>query len=653
METCRNIIIMAKIKIKGVPKTMRNTGVAYYNPHLLAPKPNFEDISPVTDKITTTVTPVDRAIATIEAEKDELIVKPALAGIWKIKGKKHSQGGTPLNPEPGSFIFSNDPRLSISKTEKKLFDFKEGGSVAKRKNTPAKVLEREIDMEEYNRYLNILQDPRAEKIEKATAQIMIDKYQKIMGQVAYLQESKKNKPVPEFAMGTAPIKNPELADKEQEQEMYKQGGLVKLALGDEWCPCGKDANGKCLPCEDDVYKKVLKEKAKKVSTVPAGYDYLYQDNDGSSLYGKFGTTPGNNKKMSNQQWLDYLKNETPQQKARRLQRQSTQGKDTEDYVYTNNPRIIPNVPNYIPQRSPSPPGTIVTKENPIKPTQPAMGEEPTPGNLPYDIKGYLTPAQKAHLSYLGLQAMGIKRYMPMREQIHLGRVSLDKQNLQPYLNGIRNQEFQAYNSANVVNPRQAALLNSNTFGKGVDAETQARGQVGAANIQIGNQKNLTNLQQSNQEQMFNIPASGKYYDQTVASAQNFDDERRFANNQVMSTLNKYQSDADALAWSLASVNKYGTRKVTDPKTGKVYNQPVPLYEYLPSGRIRYNSDVASLNMATGADRTNSIAEIKSIMEQFGLNSSDPKQIYAFAKLYESITGKGKNAIYQNNPTFPQ
>ena len=260
---------------------------------------------------------------------------------------------------------------------------------------------------------------------------------------------------------------------------------------------------------------------------------------------------------------------------------------------------------------------------------------------------------KAHLSYLGLQAMGIKRYMPMREQIHLGRVSLDKQNLQPYLNGIRNQEFQAYNSANVVNPRQAALLNSNTFGKGVDAETQARGQVEAANIQIGNQENLTNLQQSNQEQMFNIPASGKYYDQTVASAQNFDDERRFANNQVMSTLNKYQSDADALAWSLASVNKYGTRKVTDPKTGKVYNQPVPLYEYLPSGRIRYNSDVASLNMATGADRTNSIAEIKSIMEQFGLNSSDPKQIYAFAKLYESITGKGKNAIYQNNPTFPQ
>jgi hypothetical protein len=649
---------MAKIKINKVPK-MRNTSVSYYNPHLLNPKPDFEDIEPVEEKITSTVGPVDMDVATIEAEKDELIVKPGLGGIWKIKGKKHSEGGTPLNPEPGSFIFSNDSDLAITKDERRLFSFEKGGSVAKTKNTPAKLLEREIDLKEYNRYQTILQNPKAEKIERATAQLMVEKYQKIMGQVAYLQESKKTAPVPQFAMGTAPMKNPTIEAQEEQQQMYKRGGLIKMALGDEFCPCGKDiTTGECLPCPDNTYREILKSRAKKVDTPTAGYDPLYTDPSGSRLYGKFGqmkTPPGKGSKQFNDAFAaakkQGLKSFTFNGKLYNTNIYKPTAKDTEDYVYTDPKKVIDTPP----ERPNRPPGTIVDKRPPFIETPPAgikppegPKEEPTVGNLPYDIKGYLTPAQKANLSYLGLQAMSVKRYMPMREQINLGRVSLDKQNLQPFLNGIRNQEFQSYNSAKVINPRQASLLNSNTFGRGVDAETQARGQVEAANIQTGNQENLTNLQQSNQEQMFNIPASGKYYDQTVASKQNFDDEKRFANNQVMSTLNKYQSDADALAWSLASVNKYGTRKVTDPKTGKVYNQPVPLYEYLPNGGIRYNADVASLNMATGADKTNSFDEYsKNIQSLIDMGLDARSAAFIVGNMMKS-----KNPIYQKNPTFP-
>ncbi len=652
---------MAKVKIKKIPGYKKggltNHGIGYYNPYLEEPKPNFEDIFPVDVKINSTVKEVPDEVATIEAEKGEVIVQPGLEGIYRILGKTHKNGGTKLNPQPGSFIFSNDKKLAITKDEKQLFDFKEGGVISK--STPAMILEKEIDLKEYNRYQSILKNPKAEKIERATAQLMVSKYQKTIGQIAYLQEMKKEANVPEFAMGTAPMKTQELIDKEEQQEMYKHGGLIKMAFGDEFCPCGKDPVTKeCLECSDEVYSNLMKSKAKKVGTPTTGYDPLYTDKDGKRLYGKFGETKGTPGKGS----PDF-------NKAFGLARKQglssftwngktyntniyKPGKDTEDYQYTEPNKVLTTPPTLntkpgIPVLNP--PQFLDTPPAGMKPNKPEV--DSTPGNLPYNIKGYLTDQEKAHLGYLGLQAMSVKRYMPKRDQIDLDRVSLDKVNLQPYLTGIQGQQFQAYNSANVVNPRQASLLGSNILGKGFDAEVGARAQVDSSNIQIGNQENLTNLQQSNQEQMFNIPASGKYYDSTILSKQNFDDERRFANNQVMSTMNKYQSDADELAWSLASVNKYGTRKVVDPKTGKVYNQPVPLYEQTHSG-IKYNADVASLNMATGADKANSISEIKTIMEQFGLNTSDPKQIYAFSKLYDSITGRGKNPVYQNNPTYP-
>lgn len=53
------------------------------------------------DEINDSVKPIDREDANIEAEKDEIILKPDLSGIYKIGGKSHSKGGTPLLADPG------------------------------------------------------------------------------------------------------------------------------------------------------------------------------------------------------------------------------------------------------------------------------------------------------------------------------------------------------------------------------------------------------------------------------------------------------------------------------------------------------------------------------------------------------------------------
>lgn len=651
-----------------------------YNNNRLNPDSDDSKLNPQTDKINASVGPVEPQQATIEAEKGEKIVKPQLAGIWEINGSKHTQGGTPLNPEPGSFIFSNDPKLAITKQEKKLFEFKEGGSTSKSKNTPSKILGREVDLKEYNRYMSVLQNPKAEKIEKATAALMIDKYQKKIGQVAYLQEAKKNEQTPDFSQGTLPMTNPTIQKQEDEQEMYKYGGMTYAGGGGVPCPCGRNPDGSCIPCTQSQLEQLAQGAPRTTADkIPSDYKSIYKQPQGElfnkeGLYDK-GSVPGAiGGKPPNSQWQDAIirmvyNGATPEQLIA-AKHVSPQGWNqvfkpyfdsvgmTKFGISTPDKQLF--VPNIVQRDSPLGPDKPLPPQPPI--TTPPAGINPPNGagqskatepipTLPYDIHGYLTPAQKADLTYKGLQAMSVKKYMPMREQIHLNDVNLDKVNLQPFLNNINNQNFQAYNSLNAVDPRNAKLMASNIYGKGADNIQQAIGQVENQNVQIGNQENLTNLQQHNQEEMFNVENTGKYYDQTVMANQNKDDESRYAKNQVMSTLNQYQSQDDAQAWALASINKYGVRKVTDPKTSQSYNQPVPLYSYNPKGGITYNKDVADISMASGRNKLDSFAEMEQMLNKFGIDpKTNPKAAYAMASLLNALSGRGKQPVYNNDPS---
>lgn len=209
------------------------------------------------DEVTSSLEPVDRDIANIEAEKGEVMVKGDLSGLWKIKGKKHSEGGTPLLAKEGSFIFSDNKDMSLSKAERDLFNFKNGGET-KKKNTPAKIIQREVDPQTYNKMMTILMDPKAGDIAKQTAALMLQKHQEKIGQVALLQEAKKARAqIPPFAVGptTLSVDQQDKAKQGAEMMYAALGGFIpKMSNGGP----GYTWQGK----DEDYFKEVLKNPSK-------------------------------------------------------------------------------------------------------------------------------------------------------------------------------------------------------------------------------------------------------------------------------------------------------------------------------------------------------------------------------------------------------
>lgn len=659
-----------------------NSSIEDYNPYIYFKDKNWYITSnPEDENITQSVKPIDRQDANIEAEKGEYIVKPGLSGLYRIGGKKHSQGGTPLYADGGSFIFSNDPKLAINRKEKQAFGFKEGGSNAYSKNTPAKVLSREVNPKEYNSYIATLEDPRTDKIAKTTASLMLEKLQQKLGQVAYLQEVKKGSQAPDFSQGTAPVHRPEFNDIDERMSEYGSGGY--------YYPWGG-------PIQHPLPGTYAYSNTPQGGITPTGFTnnfnyptgFLGEDNTGlyydwlnagvdATKYKTAGDYQGamydwalkNNPSLLRDMWSTY--GITNKGKSLGLDNIDTNNLSDQDLsklrsAYTDNligqrvfgPFNRNTNPSLATPHTVSNPLSDVSVANNYQqlPTIPpalqgTQGYRGAP-TLPYDIKGKLTDQQIMHLGYLGLQAFNINKYYPKRQQVSLPNVRLDQISAQPQLNQINNQAYVS-NQLAALNPRTASLLNSNVRGAAIDQANQVLGNVANQNVQIANMQNQYNTQQMTQQVMANNEYDTRYHDLVNATRQNYDNERRFASNQFMNTLNQYKSQDDQLAWALASVNKYGVRQVRDPKTGQVYNLPVPLYEVTNRG-IQYNADVANINMASMANRINTPQEalgLYNILSQGQGMTPQLAERFASSIIRAHITkgGQGNAPFYMQNP----
>lgn len=138
-----------------------------------------------------TISAVPRDEANLEAEGGETAFGPisgqSIPDHVKINGKRHHEGGVPLNLPDDTFIFSdtaslkiNDPAVlaMFNKTPKK------GGY------TPAEIAK----PYNINKYKAILLDPDTGKLERNTATIMIKNYIMKLGALALVQESMKGFP---------------------------------------------------------------------------------------------------------------------------------------------------------------------------------------------------------------------------------------------------------------------------------------------------------------------------------------------------------------------------------------------------------------------------------------------------------------------------
>lgn len=179
---------MARIRIKklgGLTKGYNQIAPSYM-PNAMAEKQM---------EVRDTLQPVDKKFANIEAEKGETLLDLNVDGLpahYKIGGKKHSKGGTPLATNDHSFIFSADPSLKI-KDPYLLAEFGKLSKDGKAKNggeLPADIA-KTYDL---NKYRKILADPNSDKMEKDTAEQMIKNYNLKLSKLALVQESMKGFP---------------------------------------------------------------------------------------------------------------------------------------------------------------------------------------------------------------------------------------------------------------------------------------------------------------------------------------------------------------------------------------------------------------------------------------------------------------------------
>jgi len=232
---------MRKVKITALPKKAHG-GVQNFGPQT---PPIDKTTNPGigsynggnTPEIKTkrTLQPTSLENATLEAELGETVVTnlqgEGIPEFYRIGGKPHSRGGTPLNLPPNSFIFSKDKKLAIKDPEVLKMFGKTVGKKGPKKFVPAE-LSKQYDL---NKYREVLLNPYSDKLEKNTAELMIQNYNMKLGALALAQESLKgfDSDIPAVAMpfietmGINPedlIAEPPTA---QELQSFKGGGQYK------------------------------------------------------------------------------------------------------------------------------------------------------------------------------------------------------------------------------------------------------------------------------------------------------------------------------------------------------------------------------------------------------------------------------------------
>ena len=137
--------------------------------------------------INTSLKPVPREEANIEAEKNETVLTDMNADgifeLYNIAGKRHSKGGTPLDLPPQSFIYSDTAEMKLNKDEQY-----ELGIDFKKKLSPAEISRRW----QLNKFIGVLDNPNSDKISVDTAEYMLDKHKRKLSHLAFVQEAKKD-----------------------------------------------------------------------------------------------------------------------------------------------------------------------------------------------------------------------------------------------------------------------------------------------------------------------------------------------------------------------------------------------------------------------------------------------------------------------------
>ena len=326
-----------KIRITGVPE-MAYGGQSNYGLDLGQRNVYTEMPKTKSESVSSSISAVPREMANIEAEGGETVFgdidNDGHLEHMKITGKRHTQGGVPLNVPEGSFVYSDTKKMRIKDPEM-LRSFglspKPGGY------TPAEIAKRY----DINKYKSIIEDPTADEISKGTAQLMLKNYTKKLAMLALIQESMKG-----FPQGVPDVAEP-LMGGDEDAEKMKYGGLPKFQGLNGSSQVGANVPAIMQFLSPDVIalaKKIKEEdelKRRNDASSQPDYNLILNQNGVYSYDGDPGknlvstTATGQRAGIDDPEYskfMDLLKKYTNATRAA----QNRKNGDTRDYYYINN-----------------------------------------------------------------------------------------------------------------------------------------------------------------------------------------------------------------------------------------------------------------------------------------------------------------------------
>ena len=510
--------------------------------------------------------------ANAEIEQGEIVRQNLPNGgtiLHKALGKKHKNGGIPVNLPDNSFIFSNYKSTSLDKDELDTYNL---GGYSKNINsrTPSKILEKNVDIKNYNKMEKYLQESK-DPVEITTAQRMKAKYDEIIAKIAALQEYKKpNTTIPDFAYLLE--ETPELKDEKTQTEMYKEGGMFlpkyqegkiktpynvkpegygSLDKMNEYIKAYNQSAGTNFNSIADVQKhrtetnpelvldayrnqdlNPTNKHAKILGTRNIDFSQIEDskilEGDYDKLWGNRQVLPITKKFKNEQEWFQYLK------------MRPTIMSNNKPYVYEgNNVYVAPEYEQEVGQPvEPTKPG------EPVKPTVPTKGEnnlDSKYGDNMSWLKGYnWTPKM---LSMLGNMAQYPRAYNPSLSLSQPVRFREQLLDAQPGVNDLLANRYMSLKAANQYAPQSLATRQF------VDSDINKqindyRYKVDQANQGVSTNVNNQNAQLQNQVVNSNNDRRAQYIDKMNELYQNMANERNTINATNLNLLGQGLNEQD-------------------------------------------------------------------------------------------------------------
>jgi hypothetical protein len=486
---------------------------------------------------------VPREIANIEAEAGETIVKPSDNGIlnmYKIGGKRHSEGGTPLQAGGGDFIFSDTKDMKIKDPailESFGMSYKKGGY------TPAKISKKfNLNNPDIQKTLN---DPTADIIARSTAKRMYDNNLSQLGKLALVQEARKG-----FPQGPPSISMPYMQKVGMDPSMFMPDVMTPQ---DAQVSMGKAQNGQTFEYStyDPELVKILNTLDPSLNVPQEGFEKL-QTTTKQGTFGRF------NPEQASQNWSWYgpINWSDPSQvgKAMRMYNSEMFNRfinagysPQEAKGFLNkigfDPTKTSGVPNALDEKAGKFFETRVLFNVPKKKVDVAPTKQDEVGSYTQDplvAANVARPSAGVYpqdLMNLGLalgNRLGINKYMPYDVAMPQPML-MDPTFYDPSRELAANAEMAnlvTQNLGQFAGPQALSSRASQIQGSGLKGAADILGRYNNLNVGVANQFEQSNKALINDFNMKNALAKSNYYDKTVIANQQYDNAKRTANAEI-------------------------------------------------------------------------------------------------------------------------